>query len=82
VNFFACVKSEGYGEEIVRCIDMARGGVSFWTPNRYEVDTKIEIAVPFSPEERSAPAIFVKARIANVRVLEAGNYRCGVQFLG
>jgi hypothetical protein len=82
VNFFACVRSEGYGEEIVRCIDMGRGGVSFRTPNRYEVDTNIEIAVPFSPEERSAPAIFVKGRIANVRKLEEGNYRCGVQFLG
>jgi PilZ domain len=81
VNFFACVRSEGYGEEIVRCIDMGKGGVSFRTPNCYEVDTKIEIAVPFSPEERSAPSIFVKGRIANVRVLESGKYRCGVEFL-
>ena len=82
VNFFACVRSDAFGEEVVPCIDMARGGVSFRSRNPYEQGTIIAIAVPYSAEERKAPAIFVKGRIANVKVLEfEGMYRYGVEFV-
>jgi hypothetical protein len=82
VNFSACVRSDWFAEEIARCIDMARGGVGFKSKNPHEKGTMIDIAVPFSPEERSAPAIFVKARVANVRKLEAeGMWRVGVEFV-
>lgn len=82
VSFFACVRSEDFGEEIVACIDMSRGGVSFRSKNEYREGAKIQIAVPYSPEVREAPAIFVKGRIANVSVLAGGGkYRCGVEFL-
>jgi hypothetical protein len=82
VNFFACLRSEPFGDEVVQCIDMARGGVSFRSRNPYEQGMIVQIAVPYSAEERKAPAIFVKARIANVRAMEAeGMYRYGVEFL-
>jgi hypothetical protein len=80
VNFFACVKTEAFGTDIVTCIDMSRGGVSFRTRNLYEKGMELEIAVPFSPEGKDAPAIFVRGRIRNVKE-SAGIGRCGVEFL-
>jgi len=82
VNFFACVRSEAFGEDVVMCIDMAKGGVSFKSGNCYEKEARITIAVPFAAEERGAPAIFVRGRIANVKKIGGGEmWRCGVEFL-
>ena len=82
VNFFACVRTEAFGEDIVNCIDMSRGGVGFRSRNLYEKGMRLTIAVPFSPEAKNAPTIFVKGRIAHVEEM-AGNgmWRCGVEFL-
>lgn len=81
VNFHACVRSQKYGEEIVKCIDMSRGGVSFRSQNEFRRGMMIQIAVPYSPEEKRAPAIFVQGRIANVMEVAGGMYRCGVEFV-
>ncbi len=82
VNYFACVRSEAFGDDIVVCIDMSRGGMSFKTKNFYLVNISVMIAVPFSPESPQAPAIFVPARIASVSDFPNGKlYRCGVGFL-
>ena len=81
VNFFACVRSEMFEEEIVMCIDMSRGGVSFRSKNCHVKETLIQIAVPFSPEAQKAPAIFVRGRIAHVKEMTNGMWRCGVEFL-
>lgn len=82
VNYFACVKSAAFGQDVVMCIDMSRGGLGFRTKNAYLVSTEVTIAVPFSPESPNAPAIFVPARVVNIRELpESGMYRCGVMFL-
>ncbi len=82
VNYFACVRSEAFGDDIVVCIDMSRGGMSFKTKNFYLVNISVTIAVPFSPESPKAPAIFVPARIASVSDFPNGKlYRCGVEFL-
>jgi len=82
VNFFACVRSERFGEEVVACIDMSRGGVSFRSRNAYKKDTTVEIAVPYAADVREAPAIFVRGRIAHVELQRAGEtWRCGVEFL-
>jgi hypothetical protein len=83
VNFSACVRSEDFGDDIVRCVDMSRGGVSFRSSNRYYKGLSVQIAVPFSPDAKEAPAIFVRGRIANVKALEEeGLWRYGVEFLG
>jgi hypothetical protein len=82
VNFLACVRSELFAEEVVKCIDMAKGGVSFRSKNPHVKNSVIQIAVPFSPEDQKLPAIFVRARVANVRELpDEGIFRCGVGFL-
>jgi PilZ domain len=82
VNFFAAVRSDAFGEDIVRCIDMSRGGLSFRTKYAYKVGAMVRVAVPFSPEAREAPAIFVPAKIANLKWLESQEcYRCGVKYL-
>jgi hypothetical protein len=82
VSFFACVRTEEFGEDIVACIDMSRGGVSFRSRNLYQKGMGLRIAVPFSPEEKEAAAIFVRGRIANVREVEGeGMRRCGVEFV-
>ena len=81
VSFLACVRTLMFGADVVPCIDMSRGGVSFRSKNAYTPGMKIEIAVPFSAEAKAAPTIFVKGRIANVRPVEGGMWRCGVEFV-
>jgi hypothetical protein len=83
VNFYACVRTEKFGDEIVSCIDMSRGGLSFRSRTEYQKAMGLEIAVPFSPEaSKGAPAIFVRGRIANVKEMANGEmWRCGVEFL-
>jgi PilZ domain len=82
VNYFACVRSEMFGDDIVNCIDMSRGGLGFRTRNAYMISAEVRIAVPFSPESPNAPAIFVPARVVNVMELpERKMFRCGVMFL-
>jgi hypothetical protein len=82
VNYFACVRSDAFGDDIVVCIDMSRGGLCFKTKNLYLVTTTVRIAVPFSPDSPQAPAIFVFARIANISSFPNGKlYRCGAEFL-
>lgn len=82
VNFMACVRTGKFGEDIVQCIDMSKGGVSFRSKNEYEKGMRIEIAVPFAAEVPDAPAIFVRGRIAHARALRDWEmWRCGVEFL-
>ncbi len=82
VNYFACVRSDLYGDDMVTCVDMSRGGLGFWTKNPYEISAQVTIAVPFSPESPNAPAIFVEARIVNLaEAPERKMFRCGAAFL-
>jgi len=82
VNYFACVRSDAFGKDVVMCIDMSRGGLGFRTKNGYAISTEVTIAVPFSPESPDAPAIYVSARVVNVAELpELKMFRCGVAFL-
>ena len=80
VSFFACVKTAQFGPDIVTCLDMSKGGVGFRSRNPYKKEMKIQIAVPYAPEVKNAPSIFVSGRIANVREME-GMWKCGVEFL-
>lgn len=80
LSFFACVKTAQFGPDIVTCLDMSKGGVGFLSRNPYKKEMKIQIAVPYAPEVKNAPSIFVSGRIANVREMD-GMWRCGVKFL-
>jgi len=82
VTYFACVCSEAFGEDVVACTDMSRGGLGFRTKNAYFISTEVKIAVPFSPDSPKAPAIYVAARVMNITALpEVKMFRCGVAFL-
>lgn len=83
VNFCAFVTSKNRADDIVACIDMSRGGVSFRSRNSYLTGARVEIAVPFSQEASKSQAIFVPARIANVtdKNDESGMRRFGIEFL-
>jgi PilZ domain len=75
VNFKACIRSHAFGDDIVTCEDMSRGGIGFKSRKEYVPQTEIEVAVPYSPGSQS---IFVRARIVHVTELkEEKRYRCG-----
>jgi hypothetical protein len=82
INYFACIRSEAFGDEIVPCVDMSRGGLSFRTKFAHLVTSEIRIAVPFSPDAPVSTALFVSARVVNLAEIPAlERYRCGVAFL-
>jgi len=76
VNFKACIRSYTFGEDIVTCEDMSRGGLCFRSRNEYGANTEIEVAVPYSP---GTLAIFVRGQIVHVEELKnERRFRCGV----
>ena len=76
VTFKACIRSYTFGDDIVTCEDISRGGLRFKSRKAYVVKTDIEVAVPYSPGTQS---IFVRAQIVHVVELkEERRYRCGV----
>jgi hypothetical protein len=76
VNFKACIRSYAFGDDVVTCEDMSRGGLRFKSRKQYVASTEIEVAVPYSP---GTQAIFVRAQIVHVVELkEERRYRCGV----
>jgi hypothetical protein len=82
VNFFACIRTDAFGDDIVHCIDMSRGGLSFKTEYRYQAGAVLRIAVPYSPESREAPAIFVPAKVVYTKEIPLQEmFRCGVAYL-
>ena len=82
VSYVACVRSSPFGDDVVTCIDMSRGGLSFWTNNAYSISAEIKIAVPYSQGVPGAAAIFMDARVVNIREApERQMLRCGVMFM-
>ncbi|HEY6267211.1 MAG TPA: PilZ domain-containing protein [Candidatus Acidoferrum sp.] len=76
VSFKACVRSYAFGDDIVACEDISRGGLRFKSRKAYVAKTDIEVAAPYSPGTQS---IFVRAQIVHVEELKAERrYRCGV----
>lgn len=76
VSFKACIRSYTFGDDIVSCEDMSRGGLRFKSRKPYTEKAEIEVAAPYSP---GSQAIFVRGYIAHVTELkEERRYRCGV----
>ena len=76
VNFKACIRSYTFGEDIVTCEDMSRGGLCFKSRKEYAAKAEIEVAAPFSP---GTQAIFVRGQIVHVTELKRERrFRCGV----
>jgi hypothetical protein len=78
VSFKACIRSFLFGDDVVTCEDMSRGGLRFKSRKAYEAGTNIEVAVPYSPGEQN---IFVRGQIVHVTELkEEKRFRCGVAY--
>src|SRR5260370_4328654 len=78
VNFKACIRSYTFGEDIVTCDDMSRGGLRFKSRKEYVANTDIEVAAPYSPGMQS---IFVRGQIVHVMELkQERRFRCGVAY--
>jgi PilZ domain len=75
-NFKACIRSYTFGDDIVTCEDISRGGLRFKSRKAYLAKTDIEVAAPYSP---GAHAIFVRAQIVHVVELkQERRFRCGL----
>ena len=80
VNFKACIKSFAFGEDIVACEDISRGGLCFKSRKPYTAKFKIEVAVPYAPGVQN---FFVPGEIVRVEELAKEKiFRCGVAYLG
>jgi hypothetical protein len=75
-NFMGCIRSFEFGEDIVQCEDISRGGLRFKSNKPYVARTNIQICAPYS---LGAHAIFVPAQIVRVVELkEEKRFSCGV----
>jgi len=78
VNFKACIRTFAFGDDIVACEDISRGGLRFKTRKQYSVKTDIEVASPYSPGSLN---IFVRGRIVHVEEVPGEkSFRCGVAY--
>ena len=80
VSFKACIRSFGFGDDVVACEDVSRGGLCFKSRKRYTERMKIEVAAPYTPGVQN---FFVPGEI--VYVLDLGDektVRCGVEYQG
>ena len=76
VKFKAFVRSQAFGDDIVTCEDISRGGLRFKSRKEYVAKTEIEVAAPYSP---GAHAIFVRGQIVYaVELKQERRFRCGV----
>jgi hypothetical protein len=78
VSFKACIRSFAFGDDIVTCEDISRGGLRFKSRKPYAEKADIEVAAPYSPGSGN---IFVRAQIVHVLELkEEKRFRCGVAY--
>jgi len=79
VNFNACVRHAEFGEEVVECENVSKGGLCFRSLRHYAVDSVIEVAAPYNAGE---PALFVPARIRRFEpIANSDLFRYGVAYL-
>src|SRR6266446_3902038 len=78
VNFKACIRTFAFGDDIVSCEDISRGGLRFKSRKHYSVKTAIEVAAPYSPGSLN---IFVRGQIVHVEEVPGEKFfRCGVAY--
>jgi PilZ domain len=74
----ACIRQANADDELAVCEDISPIGMCFRSKRRYEVDTPIEVAVPYSPD---AANIFLPARIVYAEEMaKAGLFRHGTEY--
>lgn len=79
VNFHACVRHGEFGDDIVACENVSKGGLCFRSLKYYAVDSVIEVAAPYNAGE---PALFVPATIRRFeRIADSDLFRYGASYL-
>ncbi len=63
-NTKACLKRAGFPEDVVEVLDLSRGGIRFRSFVDYQVDTRFEVAVPYT---EGGANIFTQARLVRVQ---------------
>jgi len=74
----ACIRHTGSDDELAVCEDISPIGMCFRSKRRYEADTLIDVAVPYSPDTAN---IFLPARVVySEKIPKAGLFRHGTQY--
>jgi hypothetical protein len=74
----ACIRKAGEDDELAVCEDISPIGMCFRSKRRFDTDTPIEVAVPYSPD---AANIFLPARIVySEEIPKAGLFRHGTAY--
>jgi hypothetical protein len=74
----ACIRQAGTDDELAVCEDISPIGMCFRSKRRYDADTPVDVAVPYSPE---AANIFLPARIVySEEIPKAGLFRHGTEY--
>jgi hypothetical protein len=78
-NFKACVRSFAFGDDVVACEDISRGGLCFKSRKAYTVKFTIEVAAPYTAGVQN---FFLPGEIVHVEELvKEKMFRCGVAYL-
>src|SRR5467141_2042731 len=78
VNFKACIRTFAFGDDVVTCEDISRGGLRFKSRKHYSVKADIEVASPYSPGSLN---IFMRGQIVHVEEAPGEkSFRCGVAY--
>ena len=74
----ACIRQPGEDDELAVCEDISPSGMCFRSKRRFDVNTHIEVAVPYSPD---AANIFLPARVVySEEIPKAGLFRHGTEY--
>ena len=74
----ACIQQQGEEDELAVCEDISPAGMCFRSKRRYDANTAIHVAVPYSPDSAN---IFLPARIVySEQVSKAGLFRHGTEY--
>ena len=74
----ACIRQTNEDDELAVCEDISPVGMCFRSKRRYNAETAISVAVPYSPE---AANIFLPARVIYCEEMpKAGLFRHGVEY--
>jgi hypothetical protein len=74
----ACIRQTNEDDELAVCEDISPVGMCFRSKRRYNAETAISVAVPYSPE---AANIFLPARVIYCEQMpKAGLFRHGVEY--
>lgn len=74
----ACIRQANSDDELAVCEDISPIGMCFRSKRRYDIDTAVEVAVPYSPDVAN---IFLPARIVySEEMPKAGLFRHGTEY--